>query len=149
MSHLLLRTLLLLLLSSTTLLSAQHAEVYASRKGAIEGYDPVAYFREGKAVPGTSTHTYVWKGATWRFANAANLEAFKARPEAYAPQYGGYCAYAVANGYTAQIDPQAWKIVDGKLYLNYNPAVQKDWEAQQADFIRQADSNWPSVLTKK
>ncbi|MGD1893307.1 MAG: YHS domain-containing (seleno)protein, partial [Cyclobacteriaceae bacterium] len=118
------------------------------RKGAIQGYDPVAYFTDQKPVKGSDEHTYEWKGATWYFASAENVQAFEANPEQYAPQYGGYCAYAVANGYTAKIDPEAWKIVDGKLYLNYNKKVQADWEANQANFIQQANQNWPKVLTE-
>lgn len=142
MRYLAIISLLLLSLPSC----AQKGEVYATRKGAIKGYDPVAYFSESKPVQGTDEHTYEWKGATWHFANAENLETFTEDPEKYAPQYGGYCAYAVANGYTAKIDPEAWKIVDGKLYLNYNKDVQQDWESKQQEYIEQANQNWPKVL---
>ena len=87
-----------------------------------------------------------WNGADWRFASAANKAAFDADPEAYAPQYGGYCAWAVSQGYTASIDPQQWRIVDGKLYLNYDESVQTKWLADIPGFIAKADANWPAVL---
>ena len=115
---------------------------------AVSGYDPVAYFTEGKPVEGKSEFEYKWQGATWRFANAKDMEAFKANPEAYAPQYGGYCAWAVSQGYTASSDPQAWKIVGKKLYLNYSKDVQKKWQADEAGNIAKADKNWPKVLDK-
>jgi YHS domain-containing protein len=115
---------------------------------AVSGYDPVAYFTEGKPVEGTSAFEHKWNGATWRFANAKNLEAFKADPEAYAPQYGGYCAWAVSQGYTASSDPNAWRIVGKKLYLNYDREVQQTWEKDAAGNIVKADGNWPKVLEK-
>ena len=115
---------------------------------AVSGYDPVAYFTDGKPVEGKSDYQYKWKGATWRFANAKNLEAFKADPEAYAPQYGGYCAWAVSQGYTASADPKVWRIVGKKLYLNYNQDVQKTWEQDAAGNISKANANWPVVLEK-
>lgn len=113
---------------------------------AVSGYDPVAYFEDGKPAEGNSGHEFKWKGATWRFANRANLQAFKADPEAYAPQYGGYCAWAVSQGYTASTDPHAWKIVGGKLYLNYSQSVQKRWAQDIPGHIASGDANWPSVL---
>ncbi|MGH6620510.1 MAG: YHS domain-containing (seleno)protein [Alphaproteobacteria bacterium] len=115
---------------------------------AVSGYDPVAYFTEGKPVEGSAAFEHKWKGATWRFANAKNLEAFKADPAAYAPQYGGYCAWAVSQGYTASADPSAWRIVGKKLYLNYNREVQQNWEKDAAGNIVKADGNWPKVLEK-
>ena len=113
---------------------------------AIDGTDPVAYFTEGRPVEGSSDFSYEWNGATWRFASAENRNKFASEPEKYAPQYGGYCAWAVAQGYTASTDPEAWKIVDGKLYLNYDKGVQAKWEADIPGFIRSADGNWPKVL---
>jgi len=115
---------------------------------AIEGIDPVGYFEESRPVEGSSDFEHQWMGATWRFANAANRDAFVADPARYAPQYGGYCAYAVSQGATAGIDPEAWKIVDGKLYLNLNEKIQKRWEADQARYIEQADRNWPGLAAK-
>ena len=113
---------------------------------AIAGYDPVAYFTAGKAVEGDGDFTATWKGANWRFASAANRDLFIADPEKYAPKYGGYCAYAVAQNSTAKIDPTAWAIVDGKLYLNYSHDVQKTWTADRKAYIAAADKNWPGVL---
>ena len=115
---------------------------------AVSGYDPVAYFTDGKPVEGSAAFEHKWNGATWRFASAKNLEAFKADPQAYAPQYGGYCAWAVSQGYTASSDPNAWRIVGRKLYLNYNREVQQTWEKDAAGNIVKADGNWPKVLEK-
>lgn len=129
---------------------AKEAPVYTGLvKGvAVGGYDPVAYFSDKKPVAGKSDITLEHEGATWRFATTANRDAFKADPAKYAPQYGGYCAYAVSQGYTAKGDPNAWSIVGGKLYLNYNKAVQRDWEKQTQSLIPKGDANWPKVLAK-
>lgn len=112
---------------------------------ALQGYDPVAYFRESKPVRGKSEFRRDWMGAKWYFASAENRDAFAKEPQKYAPQFGGYCAWAVAHGYTANIDPNAWKIVDGKLYLNYSKDVRKKWEADIPGFIKQANENWPKL----
>lgn len=127
---------------------AQSREIYTGilTSTAVGGYDPVAYFTDGKPVEGRPDITWTWKGATWRFVNAKNRDAFKAKPEAYAPQYGGHCAWAVSNGYTAKGDPRYWKIVNGKLYLNYNAKVQSDWDKDIPGHIGKGDSNWPKVL---
>ena len=114
---------------------------------AIRGYDPVAYFTEGKPVAGKAEHQRVHNGATWRFASAESLAAFKAAPDRYAPQYGGYCAWAVSQNYIAPGDPHQWKIVNGKLYLNYNARAKELWEAEQDEAIVRGDANWPSVLS--
>jgi hypothetical protein len=121
------------------------ADVYAERGVAIRGTDPVAYFTESRAVAGDPAITAEWGGATWRFASAANRDRFLADPAAVAPQYGGYCAWAVANGYTAETDPEAWRIVGGKLYLNYSKDVQADWETDIPGNIAKADTNWPGL----
>ena len=113
---------------------------------AIRGTDPVAYFTEGKAVKGDSQFESEWQGATWRFASAENQQLFESDPEAYAPQYGGYCAKALAEGNVVSTDPEAWKIVDGKLYLNYSPEVQQQWLKDVPGNIALADANWPDVL---
>ncbi|HET6521450.1 MAG TPA: YHS domain-containing (seleno)protein [Geminicoccaceae bacterium] len=112
---------------------------------AIKGYDPVAYFTEGRPVKGSGEFEYEWMGADWRFASAENRNAFAADPEKYAPQYGGYCAYAVSQGTTADIDPEAWKIVDGRLYLNLSRDVQTIWERDVPGYIQRADANWPKI----
>ena len=128
--------------------SAREAEVYTGTFSslAVGGYDTVAYFKAGKPVKGTAQFETAYKGATWRFASAENLTAFKANPTAYAPQYGGYCAWAVSQNYTASGDPNYWKIVSGKLYLNYDKSVQVNWEKDIPGFIAKADKNWPAVL---
>ena len=120
--------------------------VYETRAGAIDGYDPVAYFTQGAPVKGAPGHTLEWNGATWHFASAANLAAFRLEPERYAPQFGGYCAYAVGNNYTAKSDPQAWHVEGGKLYLNFNAEVQKMWLEKKTGFIASAEKNWPAVI---
>ncbi|XBQ16476.1 MAG: YHS domain-containing (seleno)protein [Oceanicaulis sp.] len=113
---------------------------------ALSGYDPVAYFTEGAPVRGSRAFETEWNGAVWRFASQANLDLFLADPDAYAPQYGGYCAWAMAEGYTAKGDPNFWRIVDGKLYLNFNQDIQDRWEADIPGFIARADANYPAIL---
>ena len=116
---------------------------------AIGGYDPVAYFVEGKPTRGLSEFEYAWNGTTYRFANAANRDRFAKDPEAFAPQYGGFCSWAVSRGYTADVDPNAWRIVEGKLYLNYSVRVQRTWEGDIPGNIKKADSNWVTLRDKK
>jgi YHS domain-containing protein len=116
---------------------------------AIKGYDTVAYFDESGAVKGNPQFEYAWKGARWLFSSQANMEKFKANPEQYAPQFGGYCSYSVSHGYTADGDPEAWKVVDGKLYLNNNQEVKKKWEAEQPKLIQDGEKNWKEFKTKK
>lgn len=113
---------------------------------AIHGYDPVAYFTEEKAVEGSDEFEYEWRDATWRFSSAENRDKFISMPERFAPQYGGYCAYALAQGLTVDIDPEAWTIVDDKLYLNVNKSIQRTWQQDLHRYIAQADANWPRVL---
>ena len=113
---------------------------------AIEGYDPVAYFTDGKPVEGKKEFQTTWNGATWRFASAEHRDLFAKDPAHYAPQYGGYCAWAVAQNDTAGIDPKAWTIVDGRLYLNYSLDIQKKWAADTAGNIKKGDANWPHLL---
>ena len=113
---------------------------------AIKGYDTVAYFTEGKPVKGDKAHSTEYKGATWQFASKGNLDLFVANPEKYAPQYGGYCAYAVSQNTTASIEPEQFTVLDGKLYLNYNQSVNDLWNTDRANFISAADKNWPQIL---
>ena len=125
------------------------AAVYTSWGKAINGYDPVAYFTEGKPIEGKSSFTLDWMGAQWRFANASNRDTFAKDPSRYAPQYGGYCAWAVSQGSTASTTPEAWKIVGGKLYLNYSKSIQKRWESDDvAKLIAAGDANWPEIKAK-
>ena len=116
---------------------------------ALRGFDTVAYFTADSAVQGNPQFAFVWNGAKWFFSNAENLEKFRQNPEAFAPQFGGYCSYAVSHGYTANGDPEAWKIVDGKLYLNYSPKVKEMWEQNQAEFIKDGEKNWSEFQTNK
>ena len=115
---------------------------------ALKGYDAVAYFADGRPVRGEKAFRFEWGGANWLFATAAHRDAFAADPSAYAPQFGGYCAWAVSQGYTADIDPAAWKIVGGKLYLNYSSKIQRQWEEDVAGNIGKAEANWPGIRAK-
>jgi YHS domain-containing protein len=115
---------------------------------AVGGYDPVAYFSEGRPVRGSMDHRLTHHGYEYRFASAANLAAFRANPAHYLPQYGGYCAWAVSQGYTAPGNPQNWRIVDGRLYLNYNTEIQQRWETDIPGNIGRANANWPGVLRR-
>jgi YHS domain-containing protein len=112
---------------------------------ALRGYDPVAYFMENKPLKGSPAHKAEYQGSTFHFASQANRDAFAANPAQYAPQYGGFCAFGTARGYKAAIDPAAFTVVDGKLYLNYNRDVQKEWSKDVPGFIAKADKNWPTV----
>lgn len=116
---------------------------------AIKGFDAVAYFAVDNAVKGNAKYEYVWNGAKWLFSSEENMKKFQADPETYAPQFGGYCSFAVSEGYTADGDPEAWKVVDGKLYLNYNKKVREKWEQNQNERIEKGASNWKSFQTKK
>lgn len=142
------------LLASAPALFALGQPVFASSKPpvfqkdgvAINGFDPVAYFTQSAPVEGSSEYTVDYMGAEFRFATAENADLFKANPEAYAPQYGGYCAYAVSKGGTAKTDPDAWTVYDGKLYLNFNRTVRGIWGRDIPGNIAKADANWPDVL---
>jgi YHS domain-containing protein len=112
---------------------------------AIKGYDPVAYFTDSKPVKGSPNFTHQWNGATWQFASAEHRDEFAKSPEKYAPQYGGYCAYGVSQKHTAPIDPEAWTVLDGKLYLNYSQGVKKTWSQDIPKYLQEADKNWPAL----
>ena len=114
----------------------------------LNGHDPVAYATLGRPAEGARRFSTRWNDATWRFVSAENRDAFAADPARYAPQYGGYCAWATAKGYLAPGDPRFWRIVDGKLYVNYDGDVQLAWEKDVRGFIRSADANWPFILEK-
>jgi YHS domain-containing protein len=125
---------------------ATRSEVFVSKNGrAINGYDPVAYFLREKPVKGMPEFKHKWNGATWYFSSLENKEAFIANPEGYAPQFGGYCAFGVSNGYKAPTDPEAWTILNNKLYLNYNTDVRDEWFKEKDERIRKANSNWDQV----
>jgi YHS domain-containing protein len=112
------------------------------------GHDAVAYFSVGRPVAGSAEITHSWNGAVWRFSSAANRDAFAAAPERYAPAYGGHCAWAASQGYKAKGDPRNWKIVGGRLFLNYNASVHRTWEADIQGFITAADGNWSALRQK-
>lgn len=112
---------------------------------AIGGYDPVAYF-DGAPMKGKAEYATEWQGATWHFATAANRDAFIAEPGKYAPQYGGWCAYGAAEGYAAEVDPEeAWTIHEGKLYLNWDASVKRDWSEDIPGHLAQSEANWPDI----
>lgn len=117
-------------------------EVFATADGAVRGYDVVAYHEQQQAVKGAVEFSHDWQGATWRFASAASRDKFAAAPEKYAPKYGGYCAYGMSQGYKVGVDPEAFAIVDGVLYLNYSKSVQATWNTDRATYITTADANW-------
>ena len=138
--------ILTVLAAAATGAAAQAGTVFTDAEGvAIRGYDPVAYHTDGRPAVGQERFEAEWNGARWRFATAENREAFLAAPERYAPRYGGYCAWAVSRGELAPIDPNAWKIVDGKLYLNYSRKIQRKWEKDIAGNVERADRHWPEL----
>ena len=122
------------------------AAQFFERNGlAIDGHDPVAYFTEQKPVKGSPEFRADYQGTPFQFASAAHRDTFAANPEKFVPQYGGYCAYGMAKGYKAKIDPAAFTIVGDKLYLNYSETVRSQWLTDIPGYIRKADANWPDV----
>lgn len=119
---------------------------YTTSGVALAGYDPVTFFGQGSPRLGNAKHRVMWKGAIWHFATAQNRELFEANPRAYAPQFGGYCAYAVSRGHTASPDPEAWKVHEGRLYFVHDRNVQALWQSDLAGNIAKATDNWPAVL---
>ncbi|MDW3152704.1 YHS domain-containing (seleno)protein [Vibrio sp. 779(2023)] len=115
---------------------------------AIKGYDSVSYFTDGIAAKGDSDFIYQWNGSKWLFSSQQNLELFVSNPEKYAPQYGGYCAWAVSKGYAANIDPNAWNVVEGKLYLNYSKSVQETWQKDIKGNVAKANVHWPNLISE-
>ncbi|MCR9213713.1 MAG: hypothetical protein NXI13_08340 [Proteobacteria bacterium] len=147
-----LRTVLMGFALSAALLTSAYAagnDVNATTTGlAMRGFDPVSYFQDSGPVAGDLKYTAEFNGATYRFASKANKEQFEADPAAFAPAYGGYCAFGTAMGFKFDGDPSVWKIVDKKLYLNLSPAVQKRWVSEEAEFIEQADNKWIDIKDK-
>lgn len=125
--------------------SGAEQHIYTKHGIAIDGADTVAYFTEKRALSGIQKFETEWDGAKWRFVSEKNLKAFLNNPTKFLPQYGGYCAYAVGQGYTAKIDPRAWTINDGKLYLNYSKSVRRVWKSDMQRFIILANKNWPNL----
>lgn len=132
-----------LLLLFTGSIFAQEKAIYEKNGTALNGYDPVAYFTENKPIEGKENFSLVWSDTKWLFSSQANLDAFKADPTRYTPQFGGFCAYGVSENHKSPTDPNAWTIVDDKLYLNYNKKVKELWSKDIPTRIKKANENWP------
>lgn len=137
------------MLFSLLTVNAQKSAWFEESGKAIRGYDPVAYFTEGKPVPGKDELVYKWNNSNWYFSSGQNLDSFKTNPGKYAPQYGGYCAYGLSEGHKAPTSPDAWTILNGKLYLNYNIKVKEYWSKNRDERIEKADKNWPQLKDKE
>jgi YHS domain-containing protein len=120
--------------------------VFIHEGSAIRGYDPVAYFTNGEPTQGKETISYQYSGATWQFATEDHRDVFVADPEKYTPQYGGFCAYAMANGFFVSTDPHAWQIHEDKLYLNYSEGVRERWRKNIPKYVAKADENWAEAF---
>ena len=123
-----------------------NSPTFSDHAGAIRGYDPVAYHSDGKPVKGDPAHTFEYNSATWHFASQENLETFRANPERYVPEYGGYCAYGMSRGFVVSTDPNAWTIEDGKLYLNHSLGVRRTWLKDVPGNVNRADKHWQEKL---
>ncbi len=120
-----------------------------AKETAIQGYDPVAYFTANKPLKGKKQYTLTWNDVTWQFSSEKNLKKFESNPKKYAAQYNGWCAYAVSSGYAAETDPiNGWTLHQGKLYLNWSPAVKFLWRVRKDHHIKQANQNWPGIHKK-
>ena len=140
-------TLLVSLLIFSFLLRAQKypEPIYTVKGLAINGYDAVAYFSVSQPVEGSENFSYDWNGSKWLFSSQKNLDLFKADTNKYAPQYGGYCAWGIKNGYKAKTEPDAWTVHKGKLYLNYSKSIASKWVKDKDGYIKTADENWMKV----
>jgi YHS domain-containing protein len=137
---------LALLLLSTAAFANSPIETGTFNNKAIYGYDTVAYWKQNKAVKGSDDHVYTWRGAEWYFSSEENLNDFKNDPEKFAPQYGGYCAYAMSDDRLVGIDEDAFTIYKGKLYLNYSQSVSREWNKNKDQFIAEADGFYPNKV---
>ena len=124
------------------------AKDYTHNETGVSSYDTVAYFTEGKARRGSGFHVTEYQGVTYAFVSEDNKELFLDNPEKYLPVYGGWCAYGMAIGKKFVTDPEAWKIVDGKLYLNLDKDIQKKWFEDIPGYIKTADKNWAKLREK-
>ena len=113
---------------------------------ALRGFDTVAWFSESRPRRGIAVHGAMWRGVAWHFASAETLARFEAQPEAFAPAFGGFCAFGVARGYKVDIDPEAWHIRADRLYLNYDRGVQRQWLRDMPGYITAAEANWPRLM---
>lgn len=141
------QTILILVITANSVM-AQKSEIFAPDGKALKGYDPVAFFTEGKPVMGADSFTLTWKDANWYFSNKANLENFRSNPEKYSPQYGGYCAYGTSEGHKAPTQADTWTIINDKLYFNYNSKVKQAWIRNTDALIKKADMAWPEIRNK-
>ena len=128
--------------------SAQTSEIFAPAGKAIKGYDVVDFFKVQQPVMGTDSFAYTYKKVQWLFSSRENLEAFKADPEKYIPQYGGYCAYGTSQGHKAPTETGTWTIVNDRLYFNYNQKVKSMWLKDQQALIKKADLQWDLIKDK-
>lgn len=144
-SRIFLATGLLAALSACTTLKTP---TFTDEMGAIRGYDPVAYHTKMQPVKGDPAYSYNYNNAVWQFSSEENLKLFRSDPERYAPEYGGYCAYAMSKGYVVSTDPQAWKVEDGKLYLNYSLGVRNTWLKDIPGYVIKADANWQEKISQ-
>lgn len=124
-------------------------EIFSKNGIALEGYDVVSFFDNSNPILGNKEFSYIYKAVEWRFANQENLSKFKNNPKSFLPEYGGYCAYGTSNAYKAPTDIETWTLYDGKLYLNYNPSVKKQWLKYQDSYIVKANKNWKKIKHKK
>ena len=146
----LLNSFVLVFLLAACGMQSKKSEIFAPDGKAIKGYDPVAFFKNNKPIAGADSLSYTWKGAEWFFSTRENLESFKSNPEQFAPQYGGYCAGEVAGSgsVTVNVDPEAFKIIDGKLYLIYDVGNAASFADNAINQVPKADANWPVVEAK-
>jgi YHS domain-containing protein len=126
-------------------MNAQQKQVFSKNNIAVNGYDVVAYFTQSKPVKGNEEYIVNWKENKWFFSTAEHAALFKANPRKYTPQFGGYCAYGCSRGYKAKTDPEAWSIVNGKLYLNYNQQVRETWSKDVESCIKKAETAWDAI----
>lgn len=136
------------LVASVSACTTLKTPTFADDAGAIRGYDSVAYHTQQMPVKGSSEHSFIYNDAEWYFSSSENLDLFRRNPDRYAPQYGGYCAYAMSNGWVVSTDPDAWHIEDEKLYLNYSLGVRKTWLKDIPGYIAEADVNWEEKISK-
>lgn len=125
-----------------------HPVYYQDLGYAIEGYDAVSFFLNNEPLQGAMTYSVVWKGATWLFSSAEHQAMFEANPRAYAPKFGGYCAYGVSRGNLVSGNPTSFEIRDGALYMLHSPAIQTRWNTSAEALLLDAQQNWPDILRK-
>lgn len=148
MTQQILTSLLAFLCFATYAQSPKNINV-SQENAVIQGYDAVAYFENSSAIKGNKDIQVKYNDAIYYFSSENNKAKFLKNPSQYEPQFGGFCAYGMSEGYKAPIDPKAFSIVDGKLFLNYNLDVKKDWTKKQAERIAKANKNWQKIISKK